>query len=172
MKVLVLGGTGAMGQPLIKQLSLQGDDVYVTSRRKYESKDNIHFIQGDAHDLQFIKQQLRTEYDVIVDFMIYGTETFKERADLYLNATGQYMFLSSARVYAQSKEPIKEDSPRLLDVCKDKDYLRTDEYALAKARSEDILFNSEKNNWTIIRPYITYNIKRLQLGGNGTYDVA
>ncbi len=165
MKVLVLGGTGAMGQPLIKQLSLQGDDVYVTSRRKYESKDNIHFIQGDAHDLQFIKQQLRTEYDVIVDFMIYGTETFKERADLYLNATGQYMFLSSARVYAQSKEPIKEDSPRLLDVCKDKDYLRTDEYALAKARSEDILFNSEKNNWTIIRPYITYNIKRLQLGG-------
>lgn len=165
MKVLVLGGTGAMGQPLIKQLSLQGDDVYITSRLKHESNDNIHFIQGDAHDLQFIKQQLRTEYDVIVDFMIYGTETFKERAKFYLNATGQYMFLSSARVYAQSKEPIKEDSPRLLDVCKDKDYLRTDEYALAKARSEDILFNSEKNNWTIIRPYITYNIKRLQLGG-------
>lgn len=165
MRVLVLGGTGAMGEPLVKILNERGVEVYVTSRRKLESKENIHFIQGDAHDMIFIEELLKVRYDVIVDFVVYSTEAFQERVNFYLKSTDQYMFLSSARVYADSKVPIKEDSPRLLDVCKDEEYLKTDEYALAKARAEDVLFNSESKNWTIIRPYITYNTKRLQLGG-------
>lgn len=165
MRVLVLGGTGAMGEPLVRMLGERGDEVYVTSRRKRDDKENVHYIQGDAHDLSFIKQELGKNYDAIVDFLIYRSEAFRERAEFYLNSTGQYMFLSSARVYAESKEPITENSPRLLDVCKDEDYLKTDEYALAKARSENVLFESVYKNWTIIRPYITYNTKRLQLGG-------
>ena len=67
-------------------------------------------------------------------------------------------------VYADSKTLITEESPRLLDVCKDRSYLKTDEYALAKAREENILLESMQKNWTIIRPYITYNVERLQLG--------
>lgn len=42
--------------------------------------------------------------------------------------------------------------------------IRTDEYALAKARQENILLTTNKKNWTIIRPYKTYNNNRLQLG--------
>jgi nucleoside-diphosphate-sugar epimerase len=49
-------------------------------------------------------------------------------------------------------------------VCTDKAYLSTDEYALAKARQEDMLEKSERKNWTIVRPYITYSEQRLQLG--------
>ena len=165
MRILVLGGTGAMGQPLIRLLEECGNEVYVTSRRNQVSKGNIHFFQGDAHDISFTQELLKNCYDTIVDFMIYSTEVFKERVDLYLNSTDQYVFLSSARVYADSKKAITEDSPRILDVCKNKEYLKTGEYALTKARSEDILFNSVNKNWTIIRPYITYNTKRLQLGG-------
>ena len=165
MRILVLGGTGAMGEPLVRMLSERGDEVYVTSRRKREDKRSVHYIKGDAHDLFFIKQELSKNYDSVVDFMTYSTENFRDRAKIYLNSTGQYVFLSSARVYADSKEPITENSPRLLDVCKDVDYLKTDEYALAKARSENILFESGCKNWTIIRPYITYNTRRLQLGG-------
>ena len=97
--------------------------------------------------------------------MICSTENFRDRAKIYLNSIGQYMFLSFARVYAESKEPITENSPRLLDVCKDVGYLKIDEYALANARSENVLFESGCKNWTIIRPYITYNTRRLQLGG-------
>jgi len=67
-------------------------------------------------------------------------------------------------VYANSDTPITESSARLLDSCKDQSYLATDEYALTKARQEDILFNSPYKNWTIIRPYITYDTERLQLG--------
>ncbi len=52
----------------------------------------------------------------------------------------------------------------MLDVSQDKEFLLTEEYSLTKARQEDILKNSCQNNWTIIRPYITYSENRLQLG--------
>ena len=74
-----------------------------------------------------------------------------------------HVFLSSARVYAPSDKPITEESPRLLEIVKDTDYLSTDEYALSKARQEDIL-KATGGNYTIIRPYITFAENRFQLG--------
>ena len=165
MKILVLGGTGAMGVDLVKILAKRGESVTVTSRSERKSEfSNVKYIKGDAHDNAFLKSLLSENYDAIVDFMIYNTEEFKTRRDILLDATGQYLFLSSSRVYADSKTPIIEDSPRLLDATNDREYLKTDEYALTKARQENLLCESGKMNWTIIRPYITYSNQRLQLG--------
>lgn len=165
MKILVLGGTGAMGIDLVNILAQRSDEVTVTSRSLRNSEwDNVRYVQGNAHDTEFIKGLMRESFDAIVDFMVYGTEEFRTRRDLMLGMTEQYLFLSSSRVYAESQTPITEDSPRLLDVIKDEKYLKTDEYALAKARQEDLLRQSGKLNWTIIRPYITYSNQRLQLG--------
>ncbi len=97
--------------------------------------------------------------------MSYSTSEFEERIDLFLNATKQYVFMSSARVYANMDfAKINENMPRILEVTYDKDYLLTDEYALSKARQENLLIGHNKKNYTIIRPYITYNYNRLQLG--------
>ena len=166
MRVLILGGTGAMGVHVVEHLVKKGWEIYVTTRRNRESQNNIHYIVGDAKDNSFIDTLcLEKNWDAIIDFMVYDVELLKSRIDVILNATKQYVFLSSARVYADSpNDLITEDSPRLLDVCKDQDYLKTNEYALAKAREEDILFHSEKTNWTIIRPSLTYSETRLQLG--------
>ncbi len=168
MNVLVLGGTGAMGRPLCDILVDAGHCVCCVSRSSpREVNGKINYLQGDAHDGEFISRLCRTEWDAIVDFMVYNTAEFIDISKIYLASTKQYVFISSARVYAESPDniPITEDSPRLLDCCKDEEYLKTDEYALAKARQEDILKNSGYNNWTIIRPSITYNTHRLQLGG-------
>ena len=165
MKILVLGGTGAMGVDLVKILGERGDDVTVTSRSERKSEfGNVKYVQGDAHDTSFLKSLLAEKYGAIVDFMSYTTEEFRARRDLLLGAADQYLFLSSSRVYADSDTPITEDSPRLLDATTDKEYLQTDEYALTKARQENLLRESGKTNWTIIRPYITYSNQRLQLG--------
>ena len=96
--------------------------------------------------------------------MVYTTEEFNNVAPQFLSHAGQYVYLSSSRVYADSTDPLTEESPRLLDVIKDPIFLSSDEYALTKARQENILFHSGKRNWTIIRPYITYSENRLQLG--------
>ena len=164
MNVLILGGTGAMGRYVTKLLSNKGFQVFVTTRNGSSKDDNnIKFLVGDAHDLCFLKPILEKGWDAIVDFMVYSSEMFKDRADLLLSSTKQYVFISSARVYADS-ELITESSPRLLDVCTDKEYLATDEYALTKARQENILFDSLHHNWTIVRPSLTYSENRLQLG--------
>ncbi|WP_180065138.1 NAD-dependent epimerase/dehydratase family protein [Acinetobacter sp. YH16037] len=164
MKVLVLGGTGAMGIHLCDMLVKGGHDVNVTSRTRSGITNSIRYIQGNAQEDTFLNKLLSQKWDVIVDFMVYSTPHFQKRYVSLLNNTNQYVFISSARVYANSEESITENSPRLLDVSTDEEYLRTDEYALSKARQEDLLFACKMNNWTIVRPYITYDNERLQLG--------
>lgn len=164
MKILLLGGTGAIGRYLTKILSDRGEDVVVTSRSRSEIKGSVKYRKGNAKKLDFLNEILKDDWDAIVDFMIYSTEEFNERLNLFLSSTFQYFFLSSARVYDESKNKITENYPRLLESSSDKEFLSTKEYSLEKARQENILFESDKNNWTIIRPYITYSERRLQLG--------
>lgn len=161
MKVLILGGTGAMGTPLQKHLLNLGYEVHVTSRSKHENGD-VLFHCGDAHDTGFLEELLNESFDVIVDFMSYKTDEFATRASILCSNTEQYIFISSSRVYSKCEGMITEEHPRILDVCDDQDYLKTDEYALTKARQEDILRKSEYKNWTIVRPSLTYNSERLQ----------
>lgn len=155
-----------MGVPVVEILTQRGHEVFVTSRKKRESiNPHIHYLTGNAAEMDFICTILQEHFDSIIDFMVYNSSDFKRRLDLFLQSTGQYVFLSSARVYDnEPNDRISENSPRLLDTVHDKEYKKTDEYALAKAREENLLYQSGRKNWTIIRPYITYNVERLQLG--------
>jgi nucleoside-diphosphate-sugar epimerase len=164
-RVLLLGGTGAIGVYLIPELLQRGFIVDVTSRIPRVSKEkDVNYIEGNARDMSFLKGVLRNKnYDVIIDFMIYGTDEFRSRHKVLLGNCRQYIFLSSYRVFAED-DVITESSPRILDVNKDEQFLKTDEYALTKARQEDILRESSKKNWTIVRPSITYSKDRFQFG--------
>ena len=167
MQILILGGTGAMGVSLVKILQEQREnEIFVTSRKNHDDEENVFYLKGNAQDDAWISKILALKsWDVVVDFMIYTTEHFRKRLPMLLNSAGQYIFFSSSRVYADAHgEKITEEKPRLLDTTKDQIYLKTDEYALAKAREENILQSAEQRNWTIIRPYITYNDERLQIG--------
>ena len=165
MNVLILGGTGAMGTPLSRLVAASGNNVYVTSRSAHTSRDNLHYLHGNAKDEIFLKECLnQMQYDVIVDFMSYSTKEFEKRVDLLLKSAKQYIFISSARIFAESKTPLTENSPRLLETVQNPEYLKTDEYALSKARQEEIIYRSGFSNYTIIRPSVTYNTYRLQIG--------
>jgi len=164
LKILLLGGTGAIGAHVVETLSKQDHTIVITSRSKHESKGSVSYAQGNAKDLDFIKTILKQNWDVIIDFMVYTENEFKERVDLFLESNAHYIFLSTSRVYDQSDDLLTEASVRLLDSSKDSIFLATSEYALKKAREENLLFASPHKNWTIIRPYITYSSQRLQLG--------
>lgn len=166
MRILVLGGTGAIGARVCSRLAERGCEVVSTTRRNRASREpNVSYARGDAHDPAFLDKLLAERWDAIVDFMVWSTGEFRERYRGLLSATDQYIYTSSYRVYADSPV-IREDSPRLLDVTDDPAYLTTDEYALAKARCEDLLFESGRGNWTVVRPAVTYDgaVGRLQLG--------
>lgn len=153
-----------MGEPLVGLLGEAGNEVHVTTRQERKPGEGIRYFTGNAHEEGFLRGILEKGYGAVLDFMVYGSGEFRDRLPLFLENTDQYFFFSSARVYARSGEPLTEASPRLLDVCRDRQYLETDEYALAKAREEDLLLTCGRKNWTIIQPYITYNHRRLQLG--------
>ena len=54
MKILILGGTGAMGAHLTKILADNGEGVYVTSRRPQKGNLEINYILGNAQDDSFL----------------------------------------------------------------------------------------------------------------------
>lgn len=163
MKILVLGGTGAMGTPLVRLLEPR-NEVWVTSRKQRESAGNLHYVLGNAKNFDFLHEILPLGWDAVVDFIVRSEDEFSNCIDLFLDNTKQYIFISSARVYAETAGKITEDTPRLLDVSEDNAFLQTKEYSLVKARAENLLMNHSRKNYTIIRPSITYNTYRLQLG--------
>lgn len=163
-RVLVLGGTGALGSYLVPELLRLGHRVDVVSLDRVSSNNpDLSFETADAKNLDFLRRVLSKDYDAVVDFMGYSTAEFAQRCALFLHNTRQYMFLSSYRVYAGVDAPIREDTPRLLDVSTDAEFLASDDYALEKARQEDLLQASGQTNWTILRPAITFSSRKFQL---------
>ena len=164
-KILLLGGTGALGEYLVDELVNTDHTVHITSRSQHKDFKNIHYLHGNAKEDAFLDDVLKESYDCVVDFMIWPTETFKKKIDQIAAKTGHYMYLSSYRAYADADmKPLAEDSPLLVDVCTDKEYLKTDEYALAKGREERVLKDSSYDNWTIVRPAVTFSKARFQIG--------
>ncbi len=162
-KILVLGGTGAMGTYVVPALIKRGYRVEVVSLDERASDHpSLTYIQANGSDNAYMQELLRNQYDAIIDFLMYGTEAFRARCRMMLENTGHYLFLSSYRVYA-GESPITEESPRLLDVSDDQRYLATDDYSLYKAREEDILRGSGFHNYTILRPSIIFSQRRFQL---------
>lgn len=165
MKILLFGGTGAIGAHLAEHLGKSGADVYVTTRSERKSMDNIHYIKGNAKDTHFLSEIMSNEWDAVVDFMNYSIEELTNRVDLLLSNTDCYYFLSSSRVYADTLNcPITEESQLLINTANEPNYITSNEYGLAKAKEEAILRSTGRSNWTIFRPYIIYSESRLQLG--------
>ena len=163
-KILVLGATGAMGNYLVPELAQRGYFVDAVSLDDpIEKHKNVNYIKTDALDIKILSELLANKYDAVVDFMIYSTAAFAERFEMLLGNTSHYIFLSSYRIYADEEHPIRETSPRLLDVSNDREFISSEDYALYKAREENIIRSSKFNNWTIIRPAITYSKRRFQL---------
>ena len=80
--------------------------------------------------------------------------------------------LSSYRAYADEQHPITEQAPMLLDVSEDKEFIATEKYAISKAKLEKCL-NSEfpGQNWTIVRPVISFSKLRFDLVTYFAYDL-
>ena len=164
-KILVIGGTGAMGVYLVPLLAEMGCLVDVPSLELPENSDpSIRYFKADCKNAETLDKLLANGYDAIYDFLIYPGNEFSGVYEKLLKSTEHYIYFSSYRVYA-GEAPVTEDSPRLLDVSDDKEYLSVwpREYSLYKAIGENILHESSYRNYTIVRPSITYSKRRFQL---------
>ena len=165
MKILILGATGAMGKYLVPLLAEAGHQITAVALDPIELPyKNVRGITGNIQQEPSLRRQILAEnYDAIVDFLIYPSWRVPQALPEMLQLTGQYIYLSTYRIYADEEHPIKETSPRLIDATKNVLLRNSDDYCIFKARGENILRSFERRNWTIIRPAITYSLMRYQL---------
>lgn len=99
MKILVIGGTGHVGTPLVKILAEQGHDVVICSRGKLPSSHtypNVRSVVCDSSDLNSLNKLAEQEtFDAIVDFP--GTAwnvwcTFKDKVNHIIACGSMWMF--------------------------------------------------------------------------------
>jgi nucleoside-diphosphate-sugar epimerase len=86
-KILIMGGTGAMGRYLVPMLVEEDSyQVFVTSRSTRQSSlKNLIYLKGNAKNIEWITTILQSfEFDVIFDFMMYGDVYFSNRCKLFL----------------------------------------------------------------------------------------
>ena len=171
MRRILLIGYGTLGAYAAEELLNQGWSIDVIALEEHFSFNrNVRFFKGRATDEMLKDLFCTNRYDAIIDYIHYNdVESFKRRAKLMLDNTDQYIFLSSYRVYAESKVPITEDSAQLLDTVNDRYYLDHESYAIPKSRNENTLRTSGRKNWTIVRPLISFSHYRLDMVTQGGY---
>lgn len=165
-KVLLIAGGGTLGTYTAKELLNKGCAVDVICLEDYTSNNpKLRYHKAKA-DLNYLTEFLKDKYyDGIVNFIhYYVPEMYKPVHKLLTSKTDQLIFLSSYRVYAESKQPLTEEAPFLADVVEDEEFLKSEDYAVPKAICEKFLREeSGTENWTVVRPVISFSDKRFDL---------
>ena len=165
-KVLLIAGGGTLGGYTAKELLNKDCAVDVICLEDYTSNNpKLRYYKATA-DLNYLTEFLKDKYyDGIVNFIhYYVPEMYKPVHKLLTSKTDQLIFLSSYRVYAESKQPLTEEAPFLADVVEDEEFLKSEDYAVPKAICEKYLREeSDTKNWTVVRPIISFSDKRFDL---------
>jgi nucleoside-diphosphate-sugar epimerase len=165
-KVLLIGGGGTLGTYTAKELLRLGASVDVLCPEgKKSDNEKLCYVQGMGDRETLAKLFTGTRYDGIVNFIHYPKpDEYKEIHGFLIENTDHLIFLSSYRVYANEQHPITETAPRLYDVIDDPHLRAHETYAISKSICEDFLTNEHKGeNWTIVRPVISFSDRRLDL---------
>ena len=165
-KVLLIAGGGTLGTYTAKELLNKGCAVDVICLEDYTSNNPKLCYHKAKADLNYLTEFLKDKYyDGIVNFIhYYVPEMYKPVHKLLTSKTDQLIFLSSYRVYAESKQPLTEEAPFLADVVEDEEFLKSEDYAVPKAICEKFLREeSGTKNWTVVRPVISFSDKRFDV---------
>lgn len=165
-KVCLIGGGGTLGNYTAKELLRLGHKVdIICLEDKISDNENLKFYKGEA-TLKYLEDFLKDKtYDGIVNFIHYpDVQEYPPIHKLLISHTKHLIVLSSYRVYADEQHPISETAPKLLDVSTDKEFIETETYAISKAKLEKYLNDECKGqNWTIVRPVISFSKLRFDL---------
>jgi len=164
--VLLIGGGGTLGSYVAQEsLSLGYCVDIICLEDKISDNERLNFYKADATEAFLTEFLSRKRYDGIVNFIHYDDpEDYKPVHELLIANTDHLIFVSSYRVYADLQHPVTESAPMLLDVSRDKMLLEKETYALSKAKAERFLRNEHSGeNWTIVRPVISFSHNRFDL---------
>ena len=166
LKILFIGGTGVISSACTALCIAKGHQLYLLNRgRSFRPiPEDVISIKADINDNSQIQSWLKDHsFDVIVDWIAYLPEDVQRDFNLFKDKTAQYIFISSASVYAKPPQlPIRETHPV------NNPFWR---YSENKILCEEYLTSVNKKYgfpFTIIRPSHTYDKTMIPLHGGYT----
>ena len=100
MKILLIGGTGFIGQFLAPQLLASGHHVTIFHRGRTSVSAGADEMLGDRQFLQDHQPEFRRRrFDVVVDFVLSSGRQAVQLMDTFRGITGRVVALSSMDVY-------------------------------------------------------------------------
>lgn len=158
MRVLLIGGSGTLSSDTTRLCIKKGYEVYLFNRghRNIFKGENVHYLIGDINDFERARVIIRNlHFDVIIDYLTFNVDLLKKRINLFNGHCKQYIFISSATVFKNTNEILNENSPKGGTgwIYAQNKYL-CERYLNEHKCEFDFLF-------TIVRPYITYDDRRI-----------
>lgn len=163
MHILLLGGTGTLSTAVRNQALKDRHKVSIFNRgnNNADIPDSVKIFIGNFKDKDSLMSNFaESNFDVVIDFLSRTPADIERVYSVFKDHCRQYIFISSACVYRRDKDdfPIVENSPK-----PNKDW----NYNIEKFECEQKLIKMCKGPspfYTIVRPYITYDEKRIPLG--------
>lgn len=148
MKLLFIGGTGNISTDCAAVLHARGHEVSVVTRGKSPMPLAYRAVVADRHEMRAALAGL--QFDVVLNFLGFDVPEVATDAELFAGKVRQYVFISSATVYAKPHRqlPITESAP-VGNIFS--------EYAQKKLACEEWLRRQTDLPVTIVRPSHTYS---------------
>lgn len=181
MRILFIGGTRFVGLAMAREAIGRGHEVDVFHRGKTlaGTLEGARHLPGDrAKDLSALAQG---EWDAVIDTCAYRPRDIESMADALAGRHGNYVFISSASVYAEDiPHNSDETGPRAPTSGLDMQALDTvpitgDNYGPLKVLCEDAVYARHADHMVVRPPYVIgpndYTqrfpewVKRLAAGG-------
>jgi nucleoside-diphosphate-sugar epimerase len=154
MQILLIGGTGNISSDCASLLHQRGHEIVVLTRGRSVVPAPYRPVVADRKDPLSMRRALEGVHpEVVLNFLGYELAEVQADFELFAGSIRQYIFISSATVYAKppAKLPVTEDAP-LGNAWW--------EYAQKKLVCEEWLFQKHLEKGfpvTIVRPSHTYS---------------
>lgn len=163
-KVLVIGGTGTLSSPVVKNL-INEHEVYVLNRgnKAHLLPEGVHSIIGDYHDKEALAILLAPyEFDIVINFILYLPSHAHSDIQIFKGKVKQYIFISTV---ASLNHEISCNVDESMESGN-----KYSSYGQLKGQCEEIFMQAYKDfNFplTIVRPTQTYSEDRIPLSIKG-----
>jgi len=164
LKILVLGGTGLIGPPMVKYALARGHDVTLFNRGKTNTQlfPESEKIRGDRNDdISALEAAVATgrSWDVVIDNTASIPRWVEESAQLLANSADLYLYTSSISAYAEHTTPnadetapvgtISDEEAAAVKTNRD---ITGENYGPLKARCEKAAQNAFPGHCIVVRP--------------------
>jgi len=159
MKVMVIGGTGTISEPVVRRLIASGQEVLVFNRgRRAVPPAGARLVSGDRHESAFaVAMREHAPYDCVIDMICFTEDDARVDVELFSGITRQLIFTSTVDVYRKDCLSAYLDLP----AAESTEFAPRAgfDYALNKVACERVFRDAYEHGSlavTTIRPALTY----------------